>query len=131
MNFRRRQRLPSEVSKDSLNDIMFFLLLFFLITSSLVNPNILKVNNPKGTNRSIVHDNVTVTIDEKRSFYVNKNKTEEANLAASVGVALDKLKEKDAVLIINADKSVPVDDVVKVMNLAKKKNVKVVLQTQP
>lgn len=132
MNFRNRQRIPSHVSSESLNDIMFFLMLFFLITSAFMNPNLLKVNNPKSSNKMIIKKNVTVTIDQERKFYVNKNKIEPSDLLSSVTTELNKIEaSEDPAIIINAEKSVPVEDIVAVMNVAKSKKVKIVLQTQP
>jgi biopolymer transport protein ExbD len=132
MNFRRRDRVVSEVSTSSLNDIMFFLLLFFLITSTMVNPNVIKLTLPKATNKAVVQKNVTVSIDKEGAFYVNKIKTDVNSLADALQSELSKLKNaaKEPVVIINADESVPIKDVVKVMVIGKKINAKVLLATQ-
>jgi len=132
MNFRNRQRVASHVNADSLNDIMFFLMLFFLITSAFMNPNLLKLSNPKSSNKMIVKKNVTVSIDGERNYYVNKNKIDVERLPEVVTSELNKIaSDEDPAIIINAEKSVPVEDIVKVMNVGKSKNVKIVLQTQP
>ncbi len=132
MNFRKRERIADEVSTDSLSDIMFFLMLFFLITSAFMNPNLLKLNNPKSSNKMIVKKNVTVSIDAQREFFVNKNKVSADRLPEVVNQELKRISAaEDPAIIINADKTVPVEDIVKIMNLGKEKKVRIVLQTQP
>ena len=119
MNFRRRPRITSEVSTSSLNDIMFFLLLFFLITSTMINPNMIKLSLPKATNKVMENNkNVTVSIDSVGNYLVNKKKIDLDRLPSAIQVELNKLKlvDKDPVLIVNADKSVKWDNVVKVIN---------------
>jgi biopolymer transport protein ExbD len=107
-------------------------MLFFLITSAFMNPNLLKLSNPKSSNKMIVKKNVTVSIDGERNYYVNKNKIDVERLPEVVTSELNKIaSDEDPAIIINAEKSVPVEDIVKVMNVGKSKNVKIVLQTQP
>ena len=129
MNIRPRNRTASEVNASAMNDIMFFLLLFFLITSTLVNPNVIKLMLPKATNKEVVNKNITVNIDARENYYINKTPTDKANLASGMQLALMNLKEP--VIVINADRTVPIDDVVQVMVIGKKLNAKVILATQP
>ena len=133
MNFRRRPRITSEVSTSSLNDIMFFLLLFFLITSTMINPNMIKLSLPKATNKVMENNkNVTVSIDSVGNYLVNKKKIDLDRLPSAIQVELNKLKlvDKDPVLIVNADKSVKWDNVVKVIVIGKKFNARVLAATQ-
>jgi biopolymer transport protein ExbD len=70
MNLRRRPRTTSHVNTDSLNDILFFLLLFFLIASTLVNPNAIKLMLPKAAPDKVKGTkNITVSIDAYHNFY--------------------------------------------------------------
>jgi biopolymer transport protein ExbD len=66
MNIRRRLRQHAQVHTGALNDILFILLLFFLIVSTLANPNVIKVNNPKGAKDTKVKQNIVVSIDKYR-----------------------------------------------------------------
>jgi len=129
MNIRPRNRTAYEVNASAMNDIMFFLLLFFLITSTLVNPNVIKLMLPKATNKAVVNKNITVNIDARENFYINKTPVDKNNLADGLQKALANLKEP--VVVINADRTVPIDDVVRVMVIGKKLNAKVILATQP
>ena len=64
----------------ALNDILFILLLFFLIVSTLANPNVIKVNNPKGTKDTKVKQNIVVSIDKDQKLYLGQNLVEENQL---------------------------------------------------
>jgi biopolymer transport protein ExbD len=70
MNIRRKLRAHTEVHTGPLNDILFILLLFFLIASTLANPNLVRVNNPKGDKDMKAKQNIIVTIDKNQQFYI-------------------------------------------------------------
>jgi len=84
---------------------------------------------PKATNKAVVNKNITVNIDARENFYINKTPVDKNNLADGLQKALANLKEP--VVVINADRTVPIDDVVRVMVIGKKLNAKVILATQP
>ena len=129
MNLRRRNRHVSEVYTASLNDIMFFLLLFFLICSTMVNPNVIKVPLPKADkNKLVSKKNVVVNIDEAGIFYVNKNRTDLAHLPDNLLLALNG--DKDPVIQINAYKLATWDNVVQVMAIAQKLKAKILVNTE-
>ncbi len=130
MNLRRRARTVSEVSTASLNDIMFFLLLFFLITSTLINPNIIKMSLPKATNQAVVRKTVVVNISEGGQMYVNKTPVSIETLSARLAEITNGETENVSVLM-NADKTTPWDEIVKVMNIAGKLNLRVYAATAP
>jgi len=80
----------------------------------------------------IVKKNVTVSIDKDRNFFISKNKIETDRLPAVINKELNKIDSSlHPAIIINADKTDPVEDIVKVMNIAKTKKITIVLQTQP
>ncbi len=70
MNLRRRLRSHQELHAGALNDILFILLFFFLIVSTIANPNIVKVNNPKGTKDTKAKQHITVSIDKNQNYYL-------------------------------------------------------------
>ena len=129
MNFRRRGRIASEVSTSSLNDIMFFLLLFFLITSTLVNPNVIPLNLPNATGERRVQakKNITVSIDEGRKYYINRQPYDAENIQAGLKAVFDANPNAEPVVLLNADETVPVSDVVTVMRAGRALNAKVLL----
>ena len=128
MNLRRRNRITSEVNASSLNDIMFFLLLFFLITSTLVNPNVIKVLLPKHTGKGVVQSKVTVSIDAESHFYLNRVPITEERLLPALEAELKN--QAEPVIMLNADGRVPFDEIVKVMAAGQKLNAKVIARTQ-
>ncbi len=72
MNIRRKLKAHAEVHTGALNDILFILLLFFLIVSTLANPNVVKVDNPKGKNDTKVKQSVVISIDKNRQMYLQQ-----------------------------------------------------------
>jgi biopolymer transport protein ExbD len=128
MNLRRRHRITSEVSTSSLNDIMFFLLLFFLIMSTLVNPNIIKLNLPKANTQGVTPHNIVVSIDKTRTFFVNRVQTNPDHLVDALKGILSPNDQR--IIIVAADETVPIGDIVKVMVAGKVVNAKVMLATQ-
>lgn len=118
------------MNSGALNDILFILLLFFLIVSTLANPNVIKLTLPKAKSNTKAKQTVVVSINDKREFFVGTNKVAFDGLKQALIPALSKEKELvDPTIVINAEKSVPVEDIVKIMELAREIGAKVVLAT--
>jgi biopolymer transport protein ExbD len=126
MNLRKRLRGHAEVHTGALNDILFILLLFFLIVSTLANPNVIKLSQPKAKSDTKAKQTVVVSIDGKKQFYVGTSPTTLADLKAKLQPILAKETDQPSV-VINADKSVPVEDVVAVMRIARELGARSVL----
>ena len=109
-----------------LNDILFILLMFFLIASTLANPNVIKLSNPKAKGDTKTKQNVVVNIDLKKHFIINGKSIELAGLKAYLQPMIMK-DSTNATIAINADKQVPVDEVVAVMRVARELGAKTVL----
>jgi biopolymer transport protein ExbD len=112
----------------ALNDILFILLLFFLIVSTLANPNVIKLTLPKAASNTKAKQTVVVSIDQSRQFYIGTGKVDFAMLRDAL---IPKLANADVdkTIVINAEKSVPIEDIVSVMEIARELNAKVVLGT--
>lgn len=126
MNIRKKNRSHGEVHTGPLNDILFILLMFFLIASTLANPNVIKLSNPKAKGDTKTKQNVVVNIDLKKHYIINGKQVPFEQLK----VALQPLIMKDstnATIAINADKQVPVDEVVAVMRVARELGARTVL----
>ena len=126
MNIRKKFRSHGEVHTGPLNDILFILLMFFLIASTLANPNVIKLSNPKAKGDTKTKQNVVVNIDLKKHYIINGKQVSLEELKAS----LEPLIMKDSVnatVAINADKQVPVDEVVAVMRVARELGARTVL----
>ena len=129
MAIRKCKRPASTFNMSSMTDVVFLLLIFFMVTSTLVNPNALKLVLPKSTNQTANRPNVTVSIDENNVFYLNANVTPFSQLERQI---VDILKDTDDPCIsIEAEKSVAIEQVVRVMNIAKNNNYRSILATQP
>jgi biopolymer transport protein ExbD len=126
MNIRKKIRSHGEVHTGPLNDILFILLMFFLIASTLANPNVIKLSNPKAKGDTKTKQNVVVNIDLKKHYIVNGKQIPLDQLK----ISLQQLIAKDtanATVAINADKLVPVDEVVAVMRVARELGARTVL----
>ncbi len=126
MNLRNRHKDEGEVHTGPLNDILFILLLFFLIVSTLANPNVIKLSQPKSKSDTKSKQTVVVSIDANKQFYVGTTKVTLAELRTRLQPFLAKEPDQPAI-VINADKSVPVEDVVAVMRIARDLGAKSVL----
>lgn len=130
MALKRTSRSKAEFSMSSLTDIIFLLLIFFMLTSSFVTPNALKLMLPRATNKTMTKQSVRVSITPDITFYVNEKQVPADGLEAAIRREMDTGQEQPAI-VVNADKSVPINHVVKVMMIGKKMEAKVVLATEP
>lgn len=127
MNLRKKTRAQAAVESGALNDILFILVMFFLIVATLANPNVIKLTLPKAKSNTKAKQTVVVSIDKDHNFYVGTNRVPFDNLKQTLLPRLGS--DVDATIVINADKTVPIEYVVNVMELARQLNAKVVLAT--
>lgn len=113
----------------SMTDIVFLLLIFFMITSTLVNPNAIKLLLPQSTNRTEAKPLTTVSINRNLQYFVESQRVSYNQLEATLQKKLGR--NPDIYISIHADQSVPVSELVKVMNIAKRNQYKVILATSP
>jgi biopolymer transport protein ExbD len=129
MNLRnRRNKRHLELHNGALNDILFILLLFFLIVSTLANPNVIKLTLPKAKSNTKAKQTVVISINDKREFFVGTNKVPFESLKQMLIPAIGR-ETVDPTIVINAEKTVPVEDIVRVMEVAREIGAKVVLAT--
>ncbi len=128
MNIRRRYKAHGEVHAGTLNDILFILLFFFLIISTLANPNVIKVNNPKGSKDTKTKQHIVVSIDKDQNVYIGQRKIDVNNLDSLIKFEVDKNRNTvdTPSVVINADTSSYYGEVFHVMQSAKKAGAKVV-----
>lgn len=114
----------------AMNDIMFFLLLFFLIASTVANPNVIKLMLPKSSSgQSISKKTVTVSITKDLKYYVEKKEIPVTALQSTL--ATYKAIGTELTIVLYTEPTVDIQDVVSVMDVAQKLNIKLVLATQP
>ena len=135
MAYKRQTKVLADTAMSSMTDLVFLLLIFFLITSTLVNPNALKLMLPKSTGHVSAKATVSVSIKDWQdgSYTYHINGDEQPVPFTEVEDDLVNLlqNEEDPTFSIYADESVPVKEVVSVMNIAKRNHYKVILATQP
>ncbi len=126
MNIRRRLKSHAEVHTGPLNDILFILLMFFLIAATLANPNVVKLSQPKAKGDTKTKQNVVVNIDMKNHFIINGKAVTLENLKSTLQPMIAK-DSANATIAINADKSIPIEEVVAVMRVARELGARTVL----
>jgi biopolymer transport protein ExbD len=129
MAIKRRTRVSTSYNMSSLTDIVFLLLIFFMLTSSFVTPNSLKLLLPQSSSSSVSKQTVTVSISKDREFYVGQDRVPFEDLQNQIAAKLSKREGNTVVLA--SDKTVPLEEVVKVMNIGKELDAKVILATEP
>ena len=127
MQLRKKFRGEAEVFTDALNDILFILLMFFLIVSTLANPNVIRLSQPKSKSDTKAKQNVVVSIDADKQYYVGQTKVSPEALREALLPAIQKEKTEIPTVVINADKTVPIEEVVAIMRVARDLGARTVL----
>ena len=127
MNIRRKLRAHTEVHTGPLNDILFILLLFFLIASTLANPNLVRVSNPRGDKDMKAKQNIVVTVDKEQKFYIGTQMAPSEQLDTLLTRAIVNARQAidSPSVVINADTSAYYGEVFRIMRLAKRNGAKV------
>ncbi len=132
MALKHRNKVNASFSMSSMTDIVFLLLIFFMVTSTLIAPNALKLLLPESNNQTAAKPITTISITKDLKYYVNDDgalkrvafQEIEPFLKNKYGVGND-----DIYISLNVDKTVPVEEVVKIMNLARRNQYKMILAT--
>lgn len=127
MNLRRSLREKPETHTSALNDILFILLFFFLIISTLANPNVIKVLTPKGVSNTKAKQTVVVSIDSLQRFYVGTRLTESENLQQAIAEAIQKADDTEPTVVINPDRKAQAEAIYAVMYAANYLKLKTVM----
>ncbi|MCR4565041.1 MAG: biopolymer transporter ExbD [Bacteroidales bacterium] len=135
MAIKRRNKANAQFSMSSMTDIVFLLLIFFLVTSTLVNPNALKLLLPKSTGQVAAKATTSVSIKDWHngtySYHINGNETPIPFNQVEDALISELIQEEDPTFSIYADETVPVKEVVAMMNIAKRNHYKVIMATSP
>ena len=129
MNLKRKFKPHIEVDTDALSDILFIMVMFFLIVSTLANPNIVKVNNPKGSTDTKVKQNIVVSIDKDQKVFIGQSPIDINQLDTLLKVEINKLRVNltdTPSVVINADTVSYYGEVFRIMQSAKRSGARVV-----
>ncbi|PIE84790.1 MAG: biopolymer transporter ExbD [Bacteroidia bacterium] len=129
MKLKRNTRVEPGFQMSSMTDIVFLLLIFFMVTSTLISPNALKLLLPRSNSQTAAKPITTVSITEDGKYYVEQTPLQLSMLEPFLQQRL--ANEEDPTISLHADRSVPVEEVVKVMNIAKDNHYKLILATSP
>ncbi|MBC7495364.1 MAG: biopolymer transporter ExbD [Flavobacterium sp.] len=130
MPIKRNKRFHAEVATSSLSDIMFFLLLFFLIISTLANPNVIKMTLPRAkSNEKTNKQLISLSVTENKKYYIDKQEVVFDNLETTLLSKLDA--SKDQTVVVRIPFNLQVQDLVDVLQIGVKNNLKFVIATSP
>ena len=129
MNLRGRNKITPEFNMSSMTDIVFLLLIFFMIASTLVTTNAIDILLPKASGKTENKKSVSVSIQKDLTFYIDQRIVNVQNLESELLVLFQN--ETAPSIILRAEKSVPVDYVVKVMDIANRNKFKIILAVNP
>ncbi|BDX38565.1 biopolymer transporter ExbD [Tenuifilaceae bacterium CYCD] len=129
MAIKRRLKVEPSTSMSSMSDLVFLLLIFFMITSTLIHPNALKLLLPQSNSQVSAKPITSVSITAERNFYLE---TVPVTLNQLEYLLQQKMKgQEDPTIALHVDRTVPMEEVVKVMNIAKDNKYKLILATLP
>lgn len=129
MSLRSRNKVSPDFNMSSMTDIVFLLLIFFMLTSTLVSPNALKLLLPNSKARTLEKQTVAVSITKNIEFFINENHVNHLNIEKELNTILNNVDEPG--IVLHADKSVDIEHVVKIMDIAYRNKYKIVLATTP
>ena len=129
MNLQSKNKLHAEVFTAALNDIMFFLMLFFIIISTLLNPNVIKLNLPSANNsQSIQKKEILLSVNKELQYFINNKQVQfpqiESVLAAEVAT------DREAFVVLRCDNNLTIQELVNLLEIGNKLNVKMILATK-
>ncbi len=129
MDIRGRNKINPNFNMSSMTDIVFLLLIFFMITSTLVTTSALDILLPKASGKTENKKSTSVTITKKLDYYIDNKKINEANLEQDL---LVKLSGKESpTIVLRAEEGVPIEKAVKIMDIANRNRFKVILAVRP
>jgi biopolymer transport protein ExbD len=129
MNIRGRNKVTPEFNMSSMTDIVFLLLIFFMIASTLVSTNAIDILLPKASGKTENKKSVAVSIKKDLTYYIDAKRVGESVLEIELKKAL--ANEKEPTIVLRAEKSVAVEHVVTVMDIANRNKFKVILAVKP
>jgi biopolymer transport protein ExbD len=129
MNIKGRNKVSAQFNMSSMTDIVFLLLIFFMIASTLVTTSAIDILLPKASGKTENKQSTAVSIKKDLTYYIDEKRVGESVLENELISMLSK--EENPTIVLRAEKSVPVENVVKVMDIANRNKFKVILAVRP
>ena len=129
MDIRGRNKINPNFNMSSMTDIVFLLLIFFMITSTLVTTNALDILLPKASGKTENRKAVSVSIKKNLTFYIDNKRVSESKIEQGIVSLLSK--KESPTIILRAEEGVPIEKAVKIMDIANRHRYKVILAVRP
>jgi biopolymer transport protein ExbD len=129
MAIRTRNKISADFSMASMTDIVFLLLIFFMITSTLVTTNALDLVLPNSTSKSVKKESISVSITKDLQYYINLDPVDLAVMESAIAQRLSATDDK--VIVLRVEQGVPIEYAVEIMDIAYRNQYKIVLATKP
>lgn len=131
MNLRSKNKVNPEFNMSSMTDIIFLLLIFFMLTSNFVTPSGLPVSLPSSESTKIVMQKISITITDDLQYFVNDKPVTIQTLPIELKALLEGVASEEGVVVLHIDKAVAVEHLVKVAGIANSLNAKITIAAQP
>jgi len=128
MNLKSKHKVSASFSMSSMTDVIFLLLIFFMLTASFITPSGLPVNLPSSETSEIELQKVSVTITKNLDYYVDSERVNQAMIKSKLK---SKLSGKDGVVVLHCDATVSVENLVEIAGIATSLNARVSIATKP
>ncbi|TQI69764.1 outer membrane transport energization protein ExbD [Gramella sp. Hel_I_59] len=129
MNLRGRNKVSPEFSMSSMTDVVFLLLIFFMLTSPVITPEALDLILPKAKGKTTSQQTLSVSITNDLQFYINSERISSSALESTLKTKL--AGEENPTIILRAEEGVPIEKAVNVMDIANRNSYKIVLAVKP
>jgi len=129
MNLRGRNKVSATFSMSSMTDIVFLLLIFFMLTSPVITPEALDLILPKAKGKTTSTQNVAVSITKDLEFYINEERVTSQSIESELNAKLNGIEEPT--IILRAAEGVPIEKAVQIMDIANRNKYKIVLAVKP
>ncbi|KAA3438102.1 ExbD/TolR family protein [Rufibacter hautae] len=131
MKLRQKRHSTSHVETGAMNDIMFFLLLFFLIASTMANPNAVKLLLPSAkSSKEVAQDPINISVTSAGEYFINKRPVAPENLEMELAKELTGTNIEKATVVLRVDASLNVQKLVDILEVGSKLKVKMIMATQ-
>ncbi|MEN8188044.1 MAG: biopolymer transporter ExbD [Bacteroidota bacterium] len=129
MEIRGRNKINPSFNMSSMTDIVFLLLIFFMLTSTLVTVNALDILLPKAQGKTENNKSTAISITKNLDFYIDKEKVKEGELEQTLLANLSE--SENPTVVLRAEEGVPIEKAVKIMDIASRNKIKVILAVRP
>jgi len=132
MNLRSRRKVSAEVNMSSMTDLVFLLLIFFILASTLVTSSALDIILPKSGAQTVKKKNITLTVNEDLEFDLNGSIIGYDQVESRLKAAASELSaDEEPVIVLRADQSIPTGETVRILDIGYRNNMRMIIATDP